>query len=305
MTRAPPFCSLLRDPQQIDLSLSQSLQLILIQGDFDYTRRVRVAVPPPAWLCLHANHDLLNPRCTVGAAQGIGSNFVDGEPNIKYLPQRPVELHEISASPPPAPLSPKATIRRRLAPPAGEVSSLSGRPKSAASATGGTTHSTATTAGGKEQAPSPKVRQVRLSTTKEGAENREALGQQPCPPAATTSTAGFRGRPHSSPAMRGGPSPRNTEGGVMDAPKNQPPIRFPARNKAVSGPSLRGGSAHVEKNKPEKPRLRRPQTADGRDIEIMRHKTPFLDDPADPVMIAHRCVPTTVALTMQSKANFV
>lgn len=165
---------------------------------------------------------------------------------------------------------------------------------------GGAIPPTSTLAGGKDQTASPKVRQARLPSTKESTENCGALGQQSPLPAETTSQAGVHGRPHSSGAMRDVSSLGGTEGGRVDAPNNQSDIRIPAKNAAPMEASLRGRSAHVNGNRPKQPTLRRPQTADGRDIEVLRHITPFLDDPADPVMIAHRYVPTTVALTMHS-----
>eukprot|EP00752_Nemacystus_decipiens_P009815 g8759.t1 len=112
-----------------------------------------------------ATPQFCRPSLEVIGRHGIGSNFIDGEPNIKYLPQRPVELHEIVAPPPPA----------------------------------------------------------------------------------------------------------------------SPPLKATA-----AATSLKGNHAKKEACRPERPRPRRPQTADGRDIEAARHQIPFLDDPADPVMIAHR-----------------
>lgn len=209
---------------------------------------------------------------------------------MKYLPQRPVELHEIAASPPPAAPSPKATPRRRPAPPATGASSLQGRPKSAAAATTGAARSTAAaTASGQAQGPDAKTHHVRISTAEGKADNREGLDQQASTRSATAPTASDSKRPHSSSSAHGGPSSENKEGGRTGPASARSFIPSPTRNTRAAGTALRGKSAPVGVGRPEKPRLRRPQTADGRDVEVTRHKTPFLDDPADPVMIAHRC----------------
>lgn len=229
--------------------------------------------------------------------QGIGSNFVDGEPNIKYLPQRPVELHEISASPPSvAPPPETAPFRRRPAPrPASPV-----RPNSATAASVAVTSANATTADGKiqksvksnAQDPSPRARQVRLSKPDENPVTSETQNQQVTPPpptTASTTAAAARSRPRSSPVTRDGPSGGNAQvEGTHPSSTRRSPTGSPTRTLSAGG--LRGGIADEKGHKPKQPTPRRPQTADGRDVEATRYKTPFLDDPHDPVMIAHRCV---------------
>lgn len=228
--------------------------------------------------------------------QGIGANFIDGKPNIKYCPQRPVELHEIAALPPaaPSPPSPKVVVRRRPVPPTAGASTSLGRPKSAVAATGVTAPSTvAVVADGQVQdlgVLNSHQNQVRPSTTQGNAGNGQASDQQVQPVSTIPPTARPHGRPQSSPAMRGSPPTGNTEAGP---PSTKPrTTRFATRNEAAKGAAspLRGRSATVEGNMPKQPTTRRPQTADGRDIEATRHRTPFLDDPTDPVMIAHRFV---------------
>ncbi|CAM9530364.1 unnamed protein product [Ectocarpus sp. 6 AP-2014] len=241
-----------------------------------------------------ATPQFCRPSLEVIGRHGIGSNFVDGEPNIKYLPQRPVELHEISASPPSvAPPPETAAFRRRPTPrPASPV-----RPNSATATSVAVTSANATTADGvvqksgkpNAQDPSPRARQVRLSTPTENAVTSETQDQQVVPPpptTASTTAAVARDRPHTSPGMRNGPSGNAHGGGIRPSSTRCSPTGSPTRTRLAGG--VQGGSVIEKRNTPKQPTPRRPQTADGRDVEATRYKMPFLDDPHDPVMIAHR-----------------
>ncbi|CAM9108450.1 unnamed protein product, partial [Hapterophycus canaliculatus] len=237
-----------------------------------------------------ATPQFCRPSLEVIGRHGIGSNFVDGNPNIKYLPQRPIELHQISSpQPPPASPSPKVAVRRRPAHPAAMISSIPQRPKTASTAMGKAPTSTAAndkvqvSLATKAQSPSLKIDQVRQPITEEDSKRGVVPGQP------STATGVARGRPHSSPAVRSGLVVGSGEGKVADpSNKRWSPERSPTRQGMPKGADLRGGRAQVEGNKLNPPRLKRPQTADGRDIEVTRHKNPRLDDPGDPVMIAQR-----------------
>ena len=207
---------------------------------------------------------------------------------MKYLPQRPVELHEIAASPPPAAPPPKVTLRRP-APPATGAASLPRRPKSAAAAILATTRLTAAaTTDDQGQGPTPKADHVEPSTTNGKVDNREGLDHQGSTVPVTRPISGGPSRPHSSPSARGGPSPGTKESRRMAPASSHTLTSSPTRNKPAAAASIRAKSAKTEVCTPEMLRPRRPQTADGRDIEATRHQTPVLDDPANPVMIAHR-----------------
>ncbi|CAM9578348.1 unnamed protein product, partial [Ectocarpus fasciculatus] len=168
------------------------------------------------------------------------------------------------------------------------------------------TSANATTADGKVQKsaksdaqdPSPRARQVRLSTPMENSSTSETQKQQVAPPApataSTTAAAAARGRPHSSPVTRDGSSGGNAQGGgTLPSSTRRSPTGSPTRTRSPGG--LRGGSAVEKGNKPKQPTPRRPQTADGRDVDATRYKLPFLDDPHDPVMIAHRMMKRPVS----------
>lgn len=223
-------------------------------------------------------------------SQGIGSNFVDGNPNIKYLPQRPIELHEILPSqPPPASPPPKAAVRRRPAAPAATASSIPERPKTASAAVGMASESAIAhdelqaSVTPNAQNPSLMIRHVRQPTTEDN-------GERPVVPGQLLATTGAAcGRPRSSPAAHSGFAVGNGEGRDAHPPSvPRSPTRSPTRHGVSKEEVLRGGRAKVEENKPKPPQSKRPQTADGRDIEATKHKDPHLDDPGDPVMIAHR-----------------
>ncbi|CAM9707920.1 unnamed protein product [Ectocarpus sp. 4 AP-2014] len=242
-----------------------------------------------------ATPQFCRPSLEVIGRHGIGSNFIDGEPNIKYLPQRPVELHEISASPPSvAPHPETVAFRRRPTPrPASPV-----RPNAATAASVAVTSANATTADGeaqksaksKAQHPSSTAGQVHLSTPMENAVTRETQNRQvaPRPPTTASKTAAAaRDRPHSSPVTRNGSSGGNAQGGGIHPSSTwRSPTGSPTRTRLAG--VLQGGSVIEKGNTPKQLTPRRPQTADGRDVEATRYETPFLDDPHDPVMIAHR-----------------
>ncbi|CAM9221094.1 unnamed protein product, partial [Scytosiphon promiscuus] len=237
-----------------------------------------------------ATPQFCRPSLDVIGRHGIGSNFVDGNPNIKYLPQRPVELHEISSSqPPPAPQSATIAVRRRDAAPVARASLAQETPPTASEAMGTAFESTVAHSKGQEplapnlQSLRPKVRQTGQTATEKRNERCEVRGEPP------TTIGIARGRPHSSAIIRGGFSVGSGEGTSPEPSSIRlSPTTSPTRLKMSNRTVVRCGSAKAEESKPKHSRLKRPQTADGRDIEATKHKNPRLDDPGDPVMIAHR-----------------
>lgn len=216
---------------------------------------------------------------------------------MKYLPQRPVQLHEPPPSAPaPSTANPiKASPRGRPTSSPPQVSSTSSqRIKGTAAVT--TTTSVATARGNhtrlsppEGRITSPKSHLVKLTMAPQQLDKKdlpsiEPYTSKPCPAPVS------RDRPHSSPAVRGEPPQGRRDNQTPTSLSGQTAARNGARRRkgghevvAVTGVNQR--AKEEEEEVKEKPR---PKTADGRDIEALRLKIPLLNDPADPAMIAHR-----------------
>lgn len=228
----------------------------------------------------------MSPKYFRRAPQGIGFNFIDGEPNLKYLPQRPVQLHEAPPLPPPALAPPDSRAASLTRASAGTSPMSKGLKRVAAPGT-----SSASTAEGKIlPVPDRNVAKhgVRLATH----QTSDAGTSRQQPPGSTAGFPSNRDRPHSSPAVRGG-TPRGGREEGMASPRRHSPTRGTVvRNDATSGSQDKGGK------KVELPRPR-PKTADGRDIDITKLGIPTLEDPTDPAMVAFRYI---VAPTIQRRS---
>lgn len=210
----------------------------------------------------------LSATCVAGGAQGIGSNFIDGEPNVKYLPQRPIQLHESPLSPPPA-LAP-STAQANAGKYSPGMPSVPARLKSPRA-----------TGERPPAAPDPTAttpRRIRLATPSTCADERQ--DHSPFP--SRIHAASSRDRPQSSPAVCGG-LPRGNGEEQAASPTRRSPTRGAVAPKGTTGSMMEDEGKQTDKHKP------RPRTADGREIEVTRFTVPLLDDPADPAMVAHRC----------------
>lgn len=211
------------------------------------------------------------------SSQGIGSNFVDGEPNIKYMPQRPIRLRESPLLRPPAP-APWTPVDTPAKAPKGPPPSRPGRTPNA---TSDVVKGTATQGLAQLvlQQDVVRPRQVQLATRKTPA------GAAPDrPPNSTAMPAtSSRHRPHSSPSMGGRVALGKGDGGASLPATTAMVGISAARSVDTRETDMVEGERTVETPKP------RPRTADGREIEVSKLNAPTLDDFWDPAMVAHRC----------------
>ena len=184
-----------------------------------------------------------------GPSQGIGADFIDGEPNIKYMPQKPVQLRDSL-------WSQSQACMNEIVPET--PSPYPKRPLSSSFPRSGATEAQTLEDGQAYRRGPPVTRKSRGDGTPSDRRPSSTPRLAPDP---------ICGRPQSSKAI----------GGRMVRSQRDSPTENHT-DSAFAGEVWQAARELRPRQK----------TANGREVQLPRFCVPHLDDPADPAMIANR-----------------